>query len=89
MTEEEAILLYLRTFAGQRVEYCRMLNVLTNNMTQYVRGRFPVKKSVRRAQWIRLRDAANRLVKDGVVIRHRTPRATRRKPTVRINAAFE
>lgn len=86
--EEEVILHYLRTFAGQRVEYCRMLNVLTDNITGYDRKRFPVHWAVKRAAWMKLMEAANRLVKSGAVIRHRTSRDTRRRPTVRINEAF-
>lgn len=88
MSEEEAIIHYLRTFAGQRVEYCRMLNVLADSMTNHVRGRFPVLRSVKRAAWLRLQNATNRLVRQGVVIRHRTSRATGRKTTVRLNEAF-
>ena len=90
MTEEEAIVHYLRTFAGQKVAYCKMLNTLASAMTGYVRNRFPVPRNVRRATWLRLQAATSRLVKRGVVVRNRTRQVDKRgrHPTVRLNESF-
>jgi hypothetical protein len=90
MTEDEAILHYLRTFAGQRCEFCKMLNVLAANITGHVKGKFPARRDVKREAWMRLRNAATRLRDSGVVIMHRTEQVNRRKRryTIRINEAF-
>lgn len=90
MTEEEALVLhYLRGFAGQRMPYCKTLNLLADSMVGHVKHKFPVKKAVRRAAWLRLQEAVTSLRKTGAVIRHREYLGHHRfRQTIRINEAF-
>ncbi|MGV0949151.1 MAG: hypothetical protein ACOYB3_00665 [Azonexus sp.] len=85
MTEEEAILHYLRTFAGQRVPFCKMLNVLARSMNGHDRVRFPASKAVISATWLRLRAKANQMIKAKVLKIHRRVGS---RQTVRLNEAF-